>query len=57
MYSKTHFNERKIRKVAAVTDSKFLTVAPKIASHFVSAEVKHFDSNEKDKAMKWLEEN
>lgn len=50
-------HHRKIKKVAAVTDSKFLTIAPKIASHFVSAEVKHFDLNEKDKAMNWLEED
>lgn len=48
-------HHRKIKKVAAVTDSKFLTVAPKVASHFVSAEVKHFDSKDKDKAMEWLE--
>ena len=49
-------HHRKIKKVAAVTDSKFLTIAPKVASHFVSAEVRHFDSNEKEKAMEWLEE-
>ncbi len=49
-------HHRKIRKVAAVSDSKFLTIAPKIASHFVQAEVKHFDEKDKDKAMAWLEE-
>jgi hypothetical protein len=49
-------HHRKIKKVAAVTDSKFLTVAPKIASHFVSAEVRHFDSKDKGKAFLWLEE-
>lgn len=48
-------HHRKIRKIAAVTDSKFLTIAPKIASHFVNAEVKHFDSKDKGKAMEWLE--
>ena len=49
-------HHRKIKKVAAVTDSKFLTFAPKIANHFVKAEVKHFDAKDKVEAMKWLEE-
>ena len=44
-------HHRKIKKIAAVTDSKFLTVAPKIASHFVKADVRHFDSKDKAKAM------
>ncbi|HBC85896.1 MAG TPA: hypothetical protein DCZ94_02970 [Lentisphaeria bacterium] len=48
-------HHRNIKKVAAVTDSKFLTCAPKIASHFVQAEVKHFDSKDRAKAMEWLE--
>ena len=49
-------HHRKIKRIAAVTDSKFLAVAPKIASHFVKAEVKHFDASEKIKAMEWLSE-
>ncbi len=49
-------HHRKIKKIAAVTDSKFLIVAPKIASHFVQAEVRHFDSKDKAKAMEWLSE-
>jgi hypothetical protein len=49
-------HHRKIRKIAAVTDSKFLTIAPKIANHFVQAEIRHFDSKDRTKAMDWLEE-
>ncbi len=49
-------HHRKIKKVAAVTDSKFLTYAPQITKHFVKAEVRHFDEKEKNKAMAWLEE-
>ncbi|HCE43358.1 MAG TPA: hypothetical protein DET40_07405 [Lentisphaeria bacterium] len=49
-------HHRNIKKVAAVSDSKLLTVAPKIASHFVKADVRHFDSKDKAKAMEWLEE-
>ena len=33
---------QKIRKVAVVSDSTFLSFAPKIASHFVQADVRHF---------------
>ena len=49
-------HHRHIAKVAAVTDSGFLSILPHIASHFVQAEVKHFDTKDKEKAMEWLEE-
>jgi len=39
---------------AAVSDSGFLRVIPSVARHFVKAEVKHFDYNDKDKAVEWL---
>ncbi|MFW2440365.1 MAG: STAS/SEC14 domain-containing protein [Arenicellales bacterium] len=42
--------------MAAVTDNSFLAVMPKIADHFVKAEVKHFDYEEKTSAMKSLTE-
>lgn len=47
-------HHRAIRKVAAVTDSKVLSVMPSIVRHFVSAEVKHFVYEEKQQALEWL---
>jgi tRNA U38,U39,U40 pseudouridine synthase TruA len=45
-----------IAKVAAVTDSGFLSILPHIAKHFVRAEVRHFDYSDKENALKWLSE-
>jgi hypothetical protein len=47
-------HHKKIKRVAAVTDSKFMSIAPMIAKHFVSAEVKHFDYADMDAAKKWI---
>lgn len=47
-------NNSDIDKVAAVTDSKFLTIMPRIVDRFVSAEVRHFDFNAREDAMAWL---
>ena len=47
-------NNADIDKVAAVTDSKFLAVMPKIVDLFISAEVRHFDYEARDEAMAWL---
>lgn len=38
-------------RVAAVTGSGFLTILPKIADYFVSADVRHFDYEERGKAL------
>ncbi len=43
-----------IKKVAAVTDSGFLSILPRVANHFVQAEVKHFSYKDKDVALDWL---
>jgi peroxiredoxin len=40
-----------IAKVAAVTDSGFLTIMPSIISHFNHAEVRHF----KESALTWVQ--
>ena len=48
-------HQRKIERVAAVTDSEFLTIMPSIVTHFVHAEVKHFGLDEKERALAWLE--
>lgn len=55
----SHFNfvrdhHRKIARVAAVTDSGFLSIAPQVANHFVEAEVKHFAFHDKQAALAWL---
>lgn len=50
-------HHQKIQKVAAVTDSTILSIAPRIADHFIHAEVKHFDYKDKEKALSWLRDN
>jgi tRNA U38,U39,U40 pseudouridine synthase TruA len=47
-------HHRKIKKIAAVTDSSFLSIMPQVANHFVKAEIKHFDYDDKDAALNWL---
>ena len=47
-------HHRQIGKVAVVSDSAFLSMAPRIADHFVAAEVRHFSAEERDAAMRWL---
>ena len=49
-------HHRKIGKVAAVSDSSFLSIAPNIASHFVQAEVRHFPHSQMVEALAWLRE-
>jgi hypothetical protein len=50
-------HHQKIQKVAVVSDSNFLSYAPKVASHFVQAELKHFPSSQKEDALRWLVNN
>lgn len=47
-------HHRKIEKIAAVSDSTFLSIAPNIASHFVQAEVRHFANSQSQQALQWL---
>jgi hypothetical protein len=47
-------HHRKIEKVAVVSDSSFLTVAPRIASHFVQAVLRHFPESQREAALAWL---
>lgn len=44
-----------IAKVAAVTDSGFITIMPSIVSHFVHAQVRHFVYGDKQRALEWLQ--
>ena len=47
-------HHQKIEKVAVVADGGFAKVMPHVASHFVHAQVKHFE--DEDAARYWLEE-
>ena len=49
-----HDHHRRIRRIAVVSDSTLLAVAPKIASHFVSAEVRTFDAADRAAALAWI---
>ena len=48
-------HHRLITKIAAVSDSAILSIAPHIAKHFVNAEFRHFQANERAVALAWLE--
>jgi SpoIIAA-like len=48
-------HHRHIERIAAVTENGFLKIVPRIADHFVQAAIRHFDFDEKDKALAWLE--
>lgn len=47
-------HHQKIGKIAVVADGGVATVMPHIASHFVHAEVKHFNHAHEDAAWNWL---
>lgn len=47
-------HHRHVKKIAVVTDSALGTVAEKLASHFVSAEIKHFALGQMEAAKKWI---
>ena len=46
-------HHRKVKKIALAVDSKLANLAPKIAEHFVQAEVKSFAYDELDRAIAW----
>ena len=47
-------HHQKIKKIAAVTGSGFLSIMPQVANHFMQAEVRHFVYDNKDAALNWL---
>jgi hypothetical protein len=49
-------HHRKIERLAVVSDSNLLTMAPQIAGHFVQADVRHFGHSQKERALAWLRE-
>ena len=55
----THFrfvrdHHKHIKKIALVTDSALGDVAEHLASHFVSAEIRHFSAGELEAAKQWI---
>lgn len=51
-FVKAHHQD--IEKVAVVADGAFATVMPKLANHFVRAQVQHFDAESENAAWDWL---
>jgi len=47
-------HHRKIEKIAIVTDGGIATVMPRIAKHFVHAEIRPFALDEQSAAWSWL---
>ncbi len=47
-------HQQKIERVAAVADGAVLAALPRIANHFLHAEVRHFDHADRDAALAWL---
>ena len=48
-------HQQKIDRVAAITDSPILAMAPTIAKPFVHPEIRVFSSGEGDRALSWVE--
>jgi len=47
-------HHKRVKKVAVVTDSALGSLAEKLASHFVSATIKHFPAGETKAAEAWI---
>lgn len=47
-------HHKKIKKLGIVTDSALGDIAEHLASHFVSAEIKHFPAGELEAAKRWV---
>lgn len=48
-------HHRKVRRIGVVSDSSVLALGPKIAGHFVRAELRTFGAAERAAALKWIE--
>ena len=46
-------HHRNIGRVALVTDDRFLSALPRLAKHFVDAEVRRFDKDAEERARAW----
>src|SRR5271167_1435610 len=55
----THFrfvrdHHKHVKRIAVVTDSSMGDVAERLASHFVSAEIRHFPAGQIEAARQWI---
>jgi hypothetical protein len=49
-------HQRKIQRVASVTDSKLLMIVHRIMRYVVSPEIRHFSYGDRDAALQWMRE-
>ena len=49
-------HHRRVRRVALVTNARIGTIAPRLARHFVAAEVKRFPAGRSADARRWIGE-
>jgi len=47
-------HQKKVKRIAFVADQALLSILPSIATHFVEAEVKHFDLDQLAEAEAWI---
>lgn len=47
-------HHKHVKKIAVVTDSHLGDVAEHLASHFISADIRHFPAGELDEARRWV---
>jgi SpoIIAA-like len=47
-------HQKRIKRIAVVTDSHLGDVAERLASHFVSAEIRHFPAGQIEAARQWI---
>jgi hypothetical protein len=47
-------HHRQIRRIAVVTDSAAGSIAERLASHFVAAEIRHFPAGDAAAAERWI---
>jgi hypothetical protein len=46
-------HHRRVRRVALAADTKLADLVPRLAEHFVKAEIRHFDYDDLDDAVAW----
>jgi hypothetical protein len=49
-------HQRKIHRVASVTDSKLLMIVHRIMRHVLSPEIRHFSYGDLEAALQWMRE-
>lgn len=47
-------HHKHVKKIAVVTDSHLGDVAEHLASHFISAQIRHFPAGEMEQASSWI---